>query len=178
MTSQETDNQATEKETAPGVGPLLKATRFRINEDLRYVAEALHIRYVFLEAIEEGRYDELPGTAYALGFIRTYSEYLGLDSEEIVRRYKEEVSTDKAQTKLVFPVPVSESSVPGGAVVFIGIILAVLAYGVWYMSTAKDGYFADLVSPIPERLNSLVDKKDQPDPASSDDASAHRHRRA
>ena len=52
-----------------GIGALLRASRMRIGEDLRDVAGMLRIRYPYLEAIEEGRFSDLPGQAYAVGFV-------------------------------------------------------------------------------------------------------------
>jgi len=94
MASKELNNEEQQdvRENSGGVGALLKASRLRIGDDLRFVAETLHIRFIYLEAIEAGRYDDLPGVAYAIGFIRSYADYLGLDSDEVVRRYKAESS--------------------------------------------------------------------------------------
>ena len=92
------------------VAQLLRRTREHYEQSLRDVAGGLRIRYVYLQAIEEGRYDDLPGPTYAIGFIRTYAEYLGLDSEETVRRFKEEVDNFDRQTGLVFPTPVPEGT--------------------------------------------------------------------
>ncbi len=135
-----------------GVGALLRASRLRVGEELRDVAYMLRIRYPYLEAIEDGRYEELPGPTYAIGFIRAYAEHLGLDSEEVIRRFKSETADVESRPELAFPVPISESSVPGGAIVFIGVVVAVLAYAGWYISTTRDGFFAELISPPPERL--------------------------
>jgi cytoskeleton protein RodZ len=62
----------------------------RLGEDLAAVSSALRIRQDHLEAIEEGAFDRLPGRAYAMGFVRAYAEYLGLDAPAIVARFKEE----------------------------------------------------------------------------------------
>ena len=138
------------------VGTLLRASRLRRDEDLREVSHILRVRLLYLEAIEEGRYTELPGNAYAIGFIRAYSEHLGLDSEEVVRRYKVESSGGRDASQLVFPSPIPENSVPGGAILFIGVVVALLAYGGWYVSSTQDGFLTNLVSPIPDRLASLA----------------------
>lgn len=135
-----------------GVGSLLKASQLRINEDLANVATSLRIRYPYLEAIEENRFASLPGQTYAIGFVRAYAEYLGLDSDEVVRRYKAESSGMRQKSNLTFPEPVSETGIPGGAVAFVGIIVAVLAYGGWYVSTSDKNVYDTLVSPLPDRL--------------------------
>lgn len=159
---------------ASAVGALLRASRFRLGEDLRDVARVLRIRYPYLEAIEEGRYADLPGAAYAVGFVRGYAEHLGLDSEEIVRRYKAETAGGPKKPRLVFPSPVTESVMPGGAAMFIGIVLAGLAYGVWYVGTSDDNPIADIIAPIPERLSEILNRKATPDhkPAVAAEAAA------
>lgn len=147
-----------EREPAAGhVGALLRASRQRLNEDLPDVALMLRIRLPYLEAIEAGRYRDLPGATYAVGFIRAYAEHLGLDSEEVVRRFKAETTDGGADQKLSFPTPVPETGIPGGAYVFIGLVIAVLAYGGWYISTTDDGFFAELISPLDEQLTDLLE---------------------
>jgi len=159
--SEETVTAGAEHSENAGVGPLLRASRQRVGEELRDVAEMLRIRYPYLEAIEEGRFKDLPGQTYAVGFVRAYAEHLGLDSEEVVRRFKIEVEAGGARHDLHFPTPVAETGFPGGAIVFVGLVVAVLAYGGWYLSTTKDGFFSDLVAPLPERLAALVDGGDE-----------------
>ena len=134
------------------VGALLQASRLRLGHDLRFVAETLHIRFVYLEAIEAGRYEELPGAVYVVGFIRSYAEFLGLDSEEVVRRSKAEVAAQSVTSELVFPVPMPETSIPGRAIVLVGVIVSLLAYGGWYASTTNEGLSGEMISPVPERL--------------------------
>ncbi len=150
-----------------GVGALLRASRMRIGEDLRNVSLMLRIRYPYLEAIEDGRFEDLPGQAYAVGFVRAYADHLGLDGEEVVRRFKDDTAHDEEpRTNLRFPTPITEASVPGGAIVFIGLLIVILAYGAWYVSTSDENYLADLIEPIPERLGALVSSdKSWDDPA-------------
>ena len=153
-----------------GVGPLLRASRQRVGEDLGDVAAMLRIRFPYLEAIEEGRFADLPGQTYAVGFVRTYAEHLGLDGEEVVRRFKSELAVGKARADLNFPTPMVETSVPGGAIVFVGLVAAVLAYGAWYLSTTEERFFSDLVEPLPERLAALVsDKEKLAEPATKEE---------
>ncbi len=135
-----------------GVGALLRASRVRCGEELPQVAGALRIRLCHLEAIEAGRFDDLPGPAYALGFVRTYANYLGLDGEEVVRRLRAETEIADAKPSLSFPVPLSDSSMPSGAVVMVGLLVAAVAYGAYLVGTSRDGDTIARVSPVPERL--------------------------
>jgi len=148
-----------------GVGAMLRASRMRLGEDLRSVAQMLCIRYPYLEAIEEGRFNELPGQTYAIGFIRAYSDHLGLDSDEVIRRYKVETAAGARGQELSFPTPVPETGIPGGAIVFVGIVVAVIAYGGWYISTSENNILADLVSPVPERLAEQSESAEQGTPS-------------
>ncbi len=57
----EINDKEGEQAGGTGVGALLKASRLRIGDDLRDIANILKIRYVYLEAIEDGRFEDLPG---------------------------------------------------------------------------------------------------------------------
>jgi cytoskeleton protein RodZ len=127
------------------IGQLLRETREGFGSDLNRVATALRIRAAYLEAIEEGRYDQLPGAVYALGFVRAYATHLGLDGEEAVRRFKLEAEGFEGQRDLSFPVPLAERSVPGGTMLLVAVILAICGYGLWY-------YLSSSARPRPERV--------------------------
>lgn len=140
------------------IGALMRASRTRLGEDIQNAARTLRIRAVYLEAIEEGRFEDLPGPTYTVGFIRAYAEYLGLDGEEIVRRFKAVGETPPASQKLSFPTPVPDRGLPGGAILMIGIVIAVIGYGGWYIYTSQNSVLADLVPAVPERLTSMLDE--------------------
>ncbi len=144
--------------SGPGASELLKTTRERAGQDLQTVAQVLRIRHVYLEAIEGGRFDELPGKTYVVGFVRAYAEYLGLDSEEVVKRFKDEIAGLEGKAELVFPSPVTEQSVPGGAIILIGMIIIGAAYGGWYFLSSQDRSMAELVPDLPAKFAEMIDK--------------------
>src|SRR6185436_14726988 len=87
--------EALGRTAAPLLGPcsagdLLRQRRQALGLDLGGVGASLRIKPAYLQALEEGRHGELPGPAYAIGFMRAYSEHLGLDSGEVLRRFREE----------------------------------------------------------------------------------------
>lgn len=47
------------------------------------VAISTHIRQVFLEALDEGRFEDLPEPIYVQGFIRRYADAVGLDGNAL-----------------------------------------------------------------------------------------------
>ena len=142
---------------ASRVGTELRAARLRLGWALEDVSQGLRIRLPFLEAIEEGRIGDLPAAAYAVGFVRTYSNTLGLDADEIARRFRAESQEANRKPELSFPAPVPERGVPAGAVVLLGLILAIGAYAAWY-KFSPIRHDEQGTSPVPERLAPLAER--------------------
>ena len=146
------------------VGSELRSAREARDESVADIAKTLRINWRYIEAIELGNFDDLPGTAYVTGFIRTYAEYLDIDSVEMIALYKESSGNVSNKTSLDFPSPIPESGVPGGAVLFAGLLLAVIAYGSWYMATEEDSFLAKLVTPVPESISTETQDELAPEP--------------
>lgn len=144
-------------QAASGVGADLRAARERLGWEIEPIAEHLRIRLAFLVAIEDGRAAELPGNAYAIGFLRSYATALGLDPDEITRRFREEASHVNRKTKLRFPAPVPDRGVPTAVVVLFGVILAVGAYAGWYKFSSTGRPEFEAVQPVPPRLLPLAE---------------------
>jgi cytoskeleton protein RodZ len=142
---------------AARVGAELRTARQRLGWALPDVAAGLRIRLNYLEGIEEGRLSELPGYAYAMGFVRTYATSLGLDPDEVARRFRAEAQEINRKTELTFPAPVPQRGVPAGAVVLLGILIAAGAYIGWYRYTGSDdARVTQTAAPPPDRLAALV----------------------
>jgi len=149
------------EEVREGIAQLLKQTRERYGQSLRDVSASLRIRLAYLQAIESGRFRELPGTTYAVGFVRSYAEYLGLDANEIVRRFKGEVEGLDNRTQLAFPEPVPEGKVPGGAIIIVSLVVLAIGYGGWYAISNRDAEGQGLIPRVSESLKGLLGKSDQ-----------------
>jgi hypothetical protein len=67
-----------------GVGLVLQEARLRQGVSLEEVEAHTCIRRANLEAIEEERFDALPGDVYGAGFVRSYADFLELDSDRLV----------------------------------------------------------------------------------------------
>ena len=120
------------------VGQDLRTARLRRGEDLATVSRALKIRKEHLDAVEEDRIESLPGKTYAIGFVRSYANYLGLDVAAMVERFKEEISGrhDEHTTNLP-PVPDDETrKLPQGWRFVAGIVVLLLGYGAWHLFSA------------------------------------------
>ena len=141
------------------VGVTLRLRREERGEDLRYVAQMLRIRYPYLKAIEDGRPDELPGPTYAVGFVRTYADHLGLDSEKLVQRFKTEAAGLQTRADLHFPAPLPEGKIPSGAVLVIAVVLAAIVYGAWIYMSSQDQQVAEIVPQLPNRISEIIKGK-------------------
>ena len=137
-------------------GELLRERREQLRLDLDAVAEALCIKPVYLAAIEQGRTEELPGPTYAIGFIRAYANYLGLDGERVLDSYREETADVQTRPDLTLPVPLDERSVPGGRVLLTGLVLALCGYGAWYYVATGERERPERVAAVPAELQLLT----------------------
>ena len=67
------------------VGSLFRAKRNELNLSLKEVENSTSIRSSYLEAIEEGQIHDYISGIYALGFMKQYGLFLGVDIEEMIR---------------------------------------------------------------------------------------------
>jgi cytoskeleton protein RodZ len=73
---------------APEVGQTLREARTARGIELEEVERITKIRVRYLRAMEEDRWELLPGAAYARGFLATYARYLELDDRALVAEYR------------------------------------------------------------------------------------------
>lgn len=69
------------------LGEILRDARQKRNLSLAEVALATRIKEPYLEALEEGEYSLLPGSAYVTGFLRNYARFLGLHPDDVTEEY-------------------------------------------------------------------------------------------
>jgi cytoskeleton protein RodZ len=70
------------------IGSTLREARMRLKIDISEVETRTKIRAKYLRAIENEEWDLLPGPIYVKSFLKTYAEYLGLDSRMLIDDYK------------------------------------------------------------------------------------------
>jgi hypothetical protein len=73
----------------PEIGQTLRETRLRARIDITEVEAATKIRAKYLRALENEEWDLLPGPTFVKTFLRTYADYLGLDSRMLVEEYRQ-----------------------------------------------------------------------------------------
>ncbi len=82
--SQQTPLRLPDSMMRDDIGPYMKGVREYFNLSQQDVSERLHIRHRYIDAIEHGQLEQMPGRAYAKGYVHTYAEFLGLDADQVV----------------------------------------------------------------------------------------------
>jgi cytoskeletal protein RodZ len=72
------------------LGGYLQAVRRHRDVSLDNLAETTRISRAYLRAIEDGEHSALPSRPFAIGYVRSYAQALGLDGEAAVARFKQE----------------------------------------------------------------------------------------
>lgn len=153
-------------ESHSSLGQALRLAREAHGVSLDEAAAALRIKAAYLHGLETGQYDQLPGTAYAIGFVRTYADYLGLNGADLVQRFKAESTGGQGpRTTLTFPSPAPRGRVPGLGPLLIALIVAALIGGVWFFWRTEAQNLLSSVPEVPERLKSLVQGSTTPSSA-------------
>ncbi|MDP1965018.1 MAG: helix-turn-helix transcriptional regulator, partial [Reyranella sp.] len=149
------DWRAIEREATPGraVGRLLRDQREARSLDLSSVEKSLRIRRSHLEAIEDGRFDKLPGAAYIPAFLRAYSAHVGLDAEKVLTAYHLSGPVPiKRPVSLPADFPIVERRAPIGLAVLTVLLVVGAGYAVWNYLPREQSVVAEKVPPVPDRL--------------------------
>jgi hypothetical protein len=72
----------------PEIGETLREARMRAKIDVSEVEAKTKIRAKYLRALENEEWGLLPGPTFVRSFLRTYADYLGLDSKLLVEEYR------------------------------------------------------------------------------------------
>jgi cytoskeletal protein RodZ len=119
---------------APPVGETLLLARERKGVDLYRAERDTKIRLRYLSALEDGAYDELPPPVYTKGFLRNYAIYLGIDPDEILERWRDEMDAVAASERLSVAPPPQPIAAPGRQItltpgMFVGGLVVVVILG-------------------------------------------------
>ena len=116
------------------VGAILKAAREEKKLPVNQVSSETHILPSYIQAIEENRFQDLPGEAYCAGFIGTLARYYGLDSSRLVAMFRgipiEERTEHEAKPKKLIIRTERKNYAP---IIIVVVVLAVLAAAVLFI---------------------------------------------
>ena len=124
------------------IGQSLREARLKRDLTPADVQKAIRIRDRYLQALEEERWEILPGDAYVQGFLRTYADYLGLDGNLYVEEYNSRFARpDEPQ---LVPERFARTRAPFAGVGFlrpllaVGVIVAIVAaVAAWQLSRSS-----------------------------------------
>lgn len=133
------------------VGEILSRTRQHYAQTIGQVAVNLRIRETYIEDMESGNLSNMPGRVYAIGFVRAYAEYLGLDGDKIVYLFKVQSVGKKRRPDIKFKKPTYESATPNIALV-LGSLLAAIILLVYLSINHTPDQYREVIPPVPDSL--------------------------
>lgn len=151
------------------ISELLQDTRLEKGLTLETVVKATKIKRTYLIAIEHGRYDVLPSESYALGFVKNYAIYLGIDKLKAAAMFRREYegmqgslptfkSTNNNFTKKYFLTPRN--------FIFLAIFIVIVIYFVFQYGSFFFGPKLEVIEPKNNMStnNSILEVKGKTDP--------------
>ena len=169
-------------------GEQLRAERERRDVPLHDIADATKIRVRYLEALEQGEHDRLPGFVFAKGYVRAYAETIGADADRLVDAYVAEQQqlgrVEETQNEAVLealaaavePTPASAGRWKLWAALTVALVAIVAAVMLWPSATPADNppQAATQVqtpveatveaTPTPEPIAPIIEATPQPEP--------------
>jgi cytoskeletal protein RodZ len=114
------------------LGQELKKQRESRNISLDEMTSSTKIVGRYLIALEEDRFDLMPGGFFVMGILKTYAKYVGLDEREVLAKYREagvleEPVRNRALEPESPPIPREKSKLLVRVFITVGIILFLIA---------------------------------------------------
>lgn len=135
----------------PALGEEFRAAREARGLSLSDVAEHIHIRATYLEAVENEEWATIGAPVYIRGFIRTYARFLGIDPEHVVEAFNQVVPSAPPTKQLGMP-PVGVAEPRRGPSVWVwiaaAVAIALVAYVGYGYYQLKAGTPAPAASPL------------------------------
>ena len=159
----------------PSFGEKLKREREKRSITLDQISQSTKIGTRMLQALEEDKFNQLPGGIFNKGFVRAYARHLGLDEDQTVADYLEASGDSPApmpelpQQESARPIEASavtpSRQLPWGVFAVL-LLLAALALSIWSHRQKKHEGFATSPSPAPPAAQQPVqDRAVRPAPA-------------
>jgi cytoskeleton protein RodZ len=131
---QDENGMKTNAAAGPYVGSVLRSARLAQQLSLKDAAQRLNISVSYLAKLEDEDFEGLPGSAYVIGFLRSYARLLGLDAQSLVADYNSLANRVAAPSFEKMPMTARPPQRSAPAIASIFVILAGLAYGGWHVT--------------------------------------------
>lgn len=150
------------------LGERLRRARLEVGLTLDSASARTRIKRDYLDALETMDPRGLPSRAYAVGYLRTYAGFLGLDAAGCIDQFKAEVECDAGRAEPTAPQERREIKLPRGLVGALLILGGVIGAAGWYGNyVTRSEAFAGSVAPIEAIVaaeRSLVSLTERPAP--------------
>lgn len=145
------------------LGDILAHARKKRHLDIEKVSETLCIKPIYIEALENGHYYIFPARAYTVGFLRSYAQFLKLDTDEILNRYYQETSNTKEEPMDMLVIE-KKMSLPSKKTLLIVIGALFVFYIIWYLiakSYSPQTLIEESLSAIEEKTAVIEEAKEE-----------------
>ncbi len=155
------------------ISEMLQDARIEKNLSIADVVKAIRVKKEFLIAIENGYYHELPSESYALGFVKNYASFVGIDKVKAAALFRREY--EGQQTKLIPTFKSQDKKIrrklffsPRSLLIFIGILL-VIGYILYQYSSFLFGPKLQVAKPTDNQVvnENIVEVEGTTDPYAS-----------
>jgi Helix-turn-helix domain/RodZ C-terminal domain len=111
------------------IGSSLRQARERRCLELGDIERVTRIRCRYLKALEDERFELIPGLVYAKGFLRTYADYLGLDADRFVDELRARLPAEEEDEAPLAstPVPVGRRRRIPASTPLVGLVVVIVA---------------------------------------------------
>lgn len=142
-----------------------------MGQDTETVSRQLRIRAIYLRAIEEGRIQDLPGATYAVGFVRSYADFLGFDGNSVVASFRDELGQKGRPETVSWQIEDRDGGFPFFKILVVLAVIAGAGYGLWwYLANTQSG--SGLIEAVPEYLKKSTGAEKAATPTNGQGASA------
>ncbi|MBQ7633423.1 MAG: helix-turn-helix domain-containing protein [Alphaproteobacteria bacterium] len=146
------EKEINESEEIETVGAMLREARIKSGKSVADIAEELCIRKAYVIAIEEMDFANIPPRPFGIGFIRSYAEMVGLNSDRIVSSYRQSFHENKEE-RISEKVSGTSFPLPHFKHILIGVCGLAVLFAVWSvlpLSEQVEAFQEDAADIIPE----------------------------
>ena len=142
------------------IGKLCLDARVSKSLTQEQASNLLKVRVKIIKDFENGDQIDLPGTAYKIGFVRSYARLLELDSDLLVKEFKEnlEVNDFKEEYKFLSPEIHNNKILPIGAL--LSFFIALIIYSGWYYTDRNNKIDTVSVNGVEKKIEKITESYD------------------
>ena len=135
-------NEVFDNSEISSVGQICQDARLKKGLTSQQASDSLKIKLKIIKDFEDGNDIDLPSLAYKIGFVRSYTRFLSLDSNLLVEEFKSSLENShyKEQHNFLSPINYNHKILPVGSV--ISLLIAILVYSGWYYNDRRDANIA------------------------------------